>query len=627
VPRGPNGRRSYRLVSHYLVYPAVIIVTLLLVTVVSVRVLREAVYDTHRRDLQVVVRIIRNVLPPQALTDRSVATAFCLRTAADTGVRITVIGGNGTVLGDSHADAREMENHAGRPEVRQALGGVEGISVRYSATVEQELIYAALPVYRTDAPGKNGSPAAVSTAAPSRNDARTPDSTPVQAVVRGSLVVDDVEARLATLYRRLIIPGILLISAALFAAARLSRAIRTPLRELHAAATAYAAGDLNRPIQPGGPRELTELATTFESMARQLQRRIHELEEQRRETEEVLNTIREPLLLLDAGTRIQRVNAAAVRFLGVPAESVRNRMLLELFRNSAIDAFIREVRETDGVAEREIATFETPERRLRLWAVHLTSETSLLRDQTLLVIRDVTPEYRINQIRKDFVANVSHELKTPLTMIQGAIETLTEISPEDAVERHRFEEMIGTHTARMTTIVEDLLNLARVEQEVHVTVAEEVAIAPLIRDCVTAITGDAPGPDGHSHVSISVPEELTWRVHPTLFPLAVKNLVDNAIRHGEGRADAPVTIAAHTQEDTLVITVADHGAGIPAQEIERIFERFYRVDSGRSRSHGGTGLGLSIVRHVARVHGGTVTVESSPGRGSSFTIRIPGGQS
>jgi len=208
-------------------------------------------------------------------------------------------------------------------------------------------------------------------------------------------------------------------------------------------------------------------------------------------------------------------------------------------------------------------------------------------------------------------------------MIQGAVETLAEIPAEEPKERTRFEEMIRTHATRMTKIVEDLLNLARVEQEDRVFLTDEVAIAPLVDDCVAAVLDDAPGGESADRVSILVTDDLSWRVHPTLFPLAIRNLVDNAIKY----SDAAITIEAGVEAETLVITVADRGPGIPAREIDRVFERFYRVDPGRSRSRGGTGLGLSIVRHVARVHGGTVTVESTPGRGSTFTLHIPGGTS
>jgi len=595
----PSNRAGtgHRLVYHYIIYPTVIIITLVLATFISVRVLREAVYETHRSDLGVVVRVVRNALTEPALSDTAAAERTLEVLAAETGIRLTLISPTGVVIGDTRADASTMENHATRPEIRHAMVGEEGLSIRFSETIGRDLMYTALPV-------------------------GDPDETGRYAVIRGALVVEGVEERLALLYRRLLIPGGILLVVALLAATRLSRSMRLSIRELHAAAVAYTQGDLARPIDASGPEELVQLAYTFESMARQLQQRIRQLDDQRRETEEVLNTIREPLLLLDEWTRVQRANQAALRFFGTTSEEIHDRLLLDLFRNSAVDEFVQHVHSSEGVQETEITTFDDRQRRLRVWAIHLTSSTSLLKGNTLMLIRDVTPEYRMDQVRKDFVANVSHELKTPLTMILGAVETLSEIPPDEPGERHRFEEMIANHAARMTTIVEDLLDLARIEQEEKIADKTDVRIDETLQRCVDAIrrrhgvTSD--------QVTITVPVGLQWYVHEALFEMAVGNLLENAITYSP--KGARVTVTAGCAADTLEISVADNGVGIPPQDLERIFERFYRVDPGRSRAKGGTGLGLSIVRHIARVHGGNVSVESSVGSGSTFTIRLPGDQ-
>ncbi|MFW6227981.1 MAG: ATP-binding protein [Alkalispirochaeta sp.] len=588
---------GHRLVYHYIIYPTLMIVTLVLATIISVRVLREAVYEAHRHDLGVVVQVVRNGLSEMALTDAAHADRALRTLAGETGVRLTLIDPEGTVLGDTQANAATMENHATRPEIRHAMMGVDGISIRFSDTIGRDLMYVALPIGEPDASGRF-------------------------AVIRGALVVEGVEERLASLYRRLLIPGGLLLVVALLAATSLSRSMRLSVRELHAAAVAYAQGDLSRPIDASGPKELVQLAHTFESTARQLQRRIQQIDDQRRETEEVLNTIREPLLLLDEWTRVQRANEAALRFFGTTSDEAQGRLLLDLFRNSAVDEFIRRVHTSDGVQETEITTFDDRQRRLRVWAVHLTSSTSLLKGNTLMLISDVTPEYRMDQVRKDFVANVSHELKTPLTMILGAVETLSEIPPDEPGERHRFEEMIANHAARMTTIVEDLLDLARIEQEERIADKANVRIDETLRRCVDTIrrrhgvTSD--------QVTLSVPYELRWPVHEALFEMAVGNLLENAITYSPNGARVDVTVG--TDGENLEVNVSDNGVGIPPQDLERVFERFYRVDPGRSRAKGGTGLGLSIVRHIARVHGGIVSVESSVGSGSTFTIRIPGEQ-
>lgn len=590
-------RHRSRLAYHYAIYPLIIIITLVLTTFINSRVLRDAIYDAHRRDLEVVAHVVRNSLPVTSVDDGAAVDAFVNAVSEGTDIRVTVIDENGVVLGDSHADAASMDNHADRPEVRAALTGAQGINVRYSATLQEQLMYAALPIY-------------------------APGTSEVTAVVRSSLIVGDLEARLAMFYRRQTVIGVLLIASALFVAFRLSRSIRLPLRALHTAARAYGEGRLEHEIGvDSGPRELITLAITLESTARNLNARIHELEEQRRETEEFLNTIREPLLLLDRLNRIQRANDAAYRFFSSRETELTNRMLLDVFRNSEIDRFVQGILDSELPGETEITTFETPPRRLRVWAVHLTSETSLLQGQTLLLLRDITPEYRIEQIRKDFVANVSHELKTPLTMIQGAVETLTEIPPEQTTERRRFETMIADHTERMSSIVEDLLDLARIEQDDHASSRETIDIVPIIYGSVATIA--ARYPDREETISVDAEGPMVWEVDPSLIDLALTNLLDNAVRHTP--PETAISVGGVIDADELTLRVHDDGPGIPREEQERIFERFYRVDAGRSRRDGGTGLGLSIVRHIALAHGGAATVDSTVGAGSTFTITIPGG--
>jgi two-component system, OmpR family, phosphate regulon sensor histidine kinase PhoR len=599
---GPAERGGYRIAYHYLVYPIVIAVTLLSVTAINVRTLREAVYETHRRNLSTIVHVIQNSVLPELFTDEPRETPASPGPAAqlsrNTELRVTLIAADGTVLDDSHAAPSSMENHAGRPEVRQALQGIRGSSIRYSNTVNQAQVYAALPV-RPDGSTRSGS------------------SDGIVGVVRASYVVDDIDALLEHLYRQLLVPGSILLVAALAAAVLFSRSIRLPLKRLHRAAAAFAGGDLTHPVHPSGPRELNELAAAFASMARELQRRIRQLDDQRRETEEVLNTIQDPLFIVDSNRRIQRMNDAATLFFSVSPEDAAGRFLLDVFRNARLDDFVKEIQQNRGTGEVLITTMMPRERHISVWGRHLTSETSLLRGQTLLVLRDVTREHRTDQIRKDFVSNVSHELKTPLTMIQGAVETLAEIGPDEEAERRRFQEMITGHSRRMAAIVEDLLTLARIEQNDSDVDLAPADIEDLLSRSVSAILRD------DTAVEVTVEPGLVWPVQESLLGLAVSNLVDNAQRYGT--SGEPITVGATTLSGTLEISVRDRGQGIPVAEQERIFERFYRVDRGRSRHTGGTGLGLSIVRHVARIHGGTASVTSSPGRGSTFTITIPDG--
>ncbi|MFO8041829.1 MAG: ATP-binding protein [Alkalispirochaeta sp.] len=590
-----------RLFFYHLTYPIAMIVAVAIAVFIGDGVVRDTAYATYRQNAETVARTVRNLLPEAARSDPSAAEEFVRRAAGDTGTRITIIATDGTVLADSHADAPSMENHAVRPEIRVALGGELGVIRRYSSTVDRHLVYAALPVLH-------------------------PETEAITAVVRTSLTVDELAAITRDLRVRLGVAGTLLVLAALMITLIVSELIRRPLKHLHTAAGALAADpsvpvEFERRSTPGSPFEIYRLAGAFDTLTRELTRRMQQIDAQRRETEEVLNTIREPLMLLDDDTRILRLNEAGAALAGQPATACLGRTVVEVFRNSQLDQFVRAVVAGKSADETQVVEYGSTERHLQVWGVRIPSEMGLLSGHTLILIRDVTPEYHREQIRRDFIANVSHELKTPLTMIHGAVETLRDIDSTHGEERRRFEQMIRTNTRRMSAIVDDLLNLARIEQTGADVSTEPVPIYPML----TAIVHDdehlRAGP--HAPITIDADEGLVWPLDQALMELALRNLLNNALAYTA--ADGSVHIHASVVGDSLRLSVSDTGIGIPAGQLSRVFERFYRVDRSRSRELGGTGLGLSLVQHVAHVHGGSVEAESTVAVGSVFTLIIPGG--
>jgi two-component system phosphate regulon sensor histidine kinase PhoR len=572
-----------------------------LVVAIGDSVVRDAANATYRRNAETVARTVRNLLPEEALSDSSVANGYARRGAGNTGTRITIVATDGTVLGDSHADPAGMENHAVRPEIRVALGGELGVVRRYSSTVERHLVYAALPVF-------------------------DPHSGEVEAVVRTSLTVEALSELTRDMRVQLGVTGTVLVLAALMMTVIVSELIRRPLKHLYMAAdslsrdpAALESFHYTSPI--GSPREISQLGRAFESLTRELTRRLQQIDDQRQETEEVLNTIREPLLLLDDETRILRLNDAGAELASQPAKECLGRTVLEVFRNSELDTFTRELVSGTPAEETRVVVHGGMERHLQVWGVRIPSEMGMLSGHTLILIRDVTPEHQRERIRRDFVANVSHELKTPLTMIRGAVETLADIDSGHEQERHRFEEMIRSNTERMAAIVEDLLNLARIEQAGSKIVTTPVDISLLL--ATVAEAEDELHPSANAPITIAAEEHLIWPVDRSLLELAVRNLLNNALAHTG--PEGVVRLEAGVQNDALHISVIDTGVGIPPRDLSRIFERFYRVDRSRSRELGGTGLGLSLVQHVAHAHGGTVDVSSTLGAGSTFTLIFPGG--
>ncbi len=590
-----------RLVFYHLTYPIAMIAAVAIAVFIGDGVVRDTAYATYRQNAETVARTVRNLLPEDARSVTAAAEEFVRRAAGDTDTRITIIATDGTVLADSHADASSMENHAVRPEIRVALSGELGVIRRYSSTVDRHLVYAALPVFH-------------------------PETKAITAVVRTSLTVDELATITRDLRVRLGVTGTLLVLVALMITLVVSELIRRPLKQLHTAAGALAADpsvpvEFERGSTPGIPFEIYRLAGAFDTLTQELTRRMQQIDAQRRETEELLNTIREPLMLLDHDTRILRLNEAAAALAGHPVTACLGRTVIEVFRNSDLDQFARAVVAGNSADETQVVEYGSTERHLQIWGVRIPSEMGLLSGHTLILIRDVTPEYQREQIRRDFIANVSHELKTPLTMIHGAVETLGDIESTHGEERRRFEQMIRTNTRRMSAIVDDLLNLARIEQTGADVSTKPVPIYPML----VAIAHDdehlRAGP--HASITIEAEEELVWPLDQALMELALRNLLNNALAYTA--ADGSVHMCASVAGDSLRLSVADTGIGIPAGQLSRVFERFYRVDRSRSRELGGTGLGLSLVQHVAHVHGGSVEVESTVGAGSVFTLIVPGG--
>lgn len=585
-----------RLFVHYAIYIAILGLTILVTTFINARILRQSTYEVTRSDLHALATVARNLMPPEAMVDGDAAQRFCENAALDTGTRVTIIRRDGEVLGDSAADPATMENHADRPEFRAAMDGEEGISLRYSATLERVLMYAALPVLVDREIG---------------------------GVIRVSLTVADIEALLAALYGRIAVATVALLFVVLLITILISRNLRRPIRNLHEAALAYSRGELEYQIPVTGPRELQDLAAALHTMARELKERLRSLQGQREETEEILNAIREPLILLDGELRLQRLNMAAAQLAAATTPDLIGRPLIEVFRSAELDAFARQVVEREEPQESTIIYYGPREARLKVWGLRLAAEGSMLQGDILIFMRDVSQEHRVEQIRKDFVANVSHELKTPLTMIKGAVETLQELSGSEDETRSRFQEMIESHTDRMIAIIEDLLSLARIEQSEATTLPrQEISVGDLLKEAASA--AEPLARERSATIEMEAPGALWAPVHPPLLIQALTNLIDNAVKYGE--PGGTVTLRAAKEEEGIRLEVEDRGWGIPLREQERIFERFYRVDRSRSRNRGGTGLGLSIVRHVALIHGGRVSVVSTPGEGSTFTIHVPGGR-
>jgi two-component system phosphate regulon sensor histidine kinase PhoR len=532
-----------------------------------------------------------------ATGDRPAIAAYCAELGARSATRVTVIAPDGTVLGDSKENPARMDNHLDRPEVRAALGQPQpGSARRWSHTLREDYLYFAQTV-----------PPAASVPA---------------GILRVAVPVRDFDQNLWAVRRQTWITTALLMVAAAGLSLLLTRHITRPLRAMREGARRFARGDFRTHLSLRHSAEMDSLAEDLNEMATQLDDRFRTITLQRAEMEAILGGMTEGVVAVDAELRILKLNQAAAAMLGVSADNVRGRTLLEAVRNTALQEIIGRALAAPEPVEGEALLRQGPADltvQVRAAALH----EGACRTGVVAVLHDVTRLRRLENLRREFVANVSHELRTPVTAIQGFVETLQDGALQEPGKALRFLDIIARQSSRLNRIIEDLLQLSRLETE-----AEQggITAAPCaLHDLLQTVVQGAMPAAAEKGIPLSLhcePADLALVANPNLVQQAVANLVDNALKYSE--AGRPVVIRAERGPAGGVrIEVRDQGCGIPAEHQQRVFERFHRVDKGRSRDLGGTGLGLAIVKHIMQAHGGRVELESAPGRGSTFTLVFP----
>jgi two-component system, OmpR family, phosphate regulon sensor histidine kinase PhoR len=525
--------------------------------------------------------------------DRKKVDALCKTFGRSMSKRVTVIGSDGEVLGDSEKDPASMENHADRPEVREALSGRPGVMQRYSMTLDKRMMYVAVPLE------SNGR---------------------VIGVARVSESLDDVNAFVHTARFRIglmpLIAGFFLALVAAAFAYRLKQSV-TRFRD---ALASIEQGDYRRRLYDVPIPVLDPVAYGLNHAAEAVQRRMTGVMRERDELEAVLADMTEGVMVVDGTDRIQKFNLSAERLFGQAFEAVKGRPVYEVIRNGDLLRFIEKTQASSEPIEEDIVLHEAKDIFLQAHGTVLRGSEDRIQG-VLLVFSDVTRLRRLENLRKEFVANVSHELKTPVTSIQGFVETLKDGANQNPKEAERFLDIILKHTRRLNAMIDDLLNLSRIEQqtEKREIVLERNSVRDVIEEAVSICQAKADAKT--ITLQIECGKDLTAMMRPDLLVQAVSNLIDNAVKY-TGEA-GKVTVRAARREDGIHIEVEDRGAGIPKEHLPRLFERFYRVDPSRSRDMGGTGLGLAIVKHVAQAHGGRAEASSEEGKGSVFSIVLP----
>ncbi len=579
-------------------YLVLILIALLATGWYASYAMRSLYMSQVRQDLLHQARFLTyQLLPFMAPLDQPALDRICKQAVLDMATRLTVILPDGQVVGDSETDPLKMENHGDRPEIEQALAGRIGTSLRFSETLGQQMIYLAYPLK----PEAGKAPA-------------------IQGVVRVSLALTAIERQLDAFRLRLAMGGIVVAVLASLVCLVISRRISRPIEIMRQSAARFAQGELSHRLALPQTAELAGLAQALNQMAQELERRIQAIVQQRNESEAVLSSMVEGVVALDADERITHHNAAALRLLKGSAESLQGRSIQEVMRNRELHHMVRATLDYGDVGQGDIALYQTGEQILNAHCTPIFDDQGR-RVGALLVMNDVTQFRRLETMRSDFAANVSHEIKTPLTAIQGFVETLCQGSVADPEEVKRFLAIIERHVKRLTAIVDDLMQLARIEQDAERPYVrlESVPVQPILQAAVQLCK---PGADEKAMTIDMVCEDtLKARLDADLMEQAIVNLLDNAVKHNPPHSR--IELSARVMEGRLHIQVRDEGIGIARKHLSRLFERFYRVDKARSRRMGGTGLGLAIVKHIVQAHSGQVTVESVQGKGSTFTIVLP----
>ncbi len=512
--------------------------------------------------------------------------------------RITVIDLQGNVLADTERNYSDMDNHSGRPELSDALKGNIGKSIRYSDTLEVDLMYVAHPIY------KEGS---------------------VAGAVRLSKPLYEINALLSKLYVNICIAVVAGILAASLLGYGISVSVTRPVKEITYTASRIAEGKFDRQINISGKDEIGVLADSINNMAAKLNDMIMKLQDKNIRLESIMSSMVNGIIAIDNSERVLFINPAAERLMKITDKEIVGKHMLQVIRSNSIDNYLKRILKDKEFFDTEITIEDPVERIFKLYANPINKNDTVDMQGIIITIQDITELRKLERMRTEFVANVSHELKTPLTSIKGFAETLKSGDIVDSKDAVRFLDIIEDEADRLYRLINDILALSELEHKKTKMIIEEINVGKMIEEVLSMLKSQSESKN--IQLSMNIEKGLkSIKGDADKVKQMLINLVDNAIKYTPEKGQVLVeayNLEEESSGDKIIIKVKDNGIGIPKQHIPRLFERFYRVDKARSRKVGGTGLGLAIVKHIAILLNGEIEVESEVGRGTEFRIIIP----
>ncbi len=541
--------------------------------------------DTLRTQLTDEARLISDSSAPYFAGNQTGGLdALAKRLGEQIGARITIINGDGAVLGDSKEDPATLDNHADRPEVKEALSKGTGYSIRYSATLGYQMMYVAVP---TKVDGE------------------------IAGVARVSLSLAEIDRSLAHLNRVIIVGAAVAAIIAVLLAFLILRITTEPVKKLTQLSRRVAQGQLDQEIQITSRDEVGELGRAFNQMTVRLKETVGLITSERDKMATILSNIDDAIFMVDGDSRITALNRAAEDIFQVPEKKALGRTFIEIVRDH----------ELNGVLQRCLAAQEQQaaavEMKARKRFLSMTA-TPLQGGGCLVHIRDLTELRKLETVRRDFISNISHELRTPIASVKALAETLGDGGIDDPQVAKAFLGKINAEADRLAQMVQELGELSCIESGEAALEKKDISIGEAIGHAVDRLKAQADR--AGLTIDVNAPADLPRVVgDERRVEQVLVNIIHNAIKFTP--SGGRVSISARVQGDRMLVSVVDTGVGIPADDLPRIFERFYKAD--KSRSGGGTGLGLAIARHIVEAHGGRIWAESMEGKGATFHFTLP----